>query len=77
MLQLSEPILEFLVRRLNEHKGMWPKIEEETGVKHDRIAKLAQRRRTNPGLQTTVQPLLNWFEARDEMLAKLRKTVAS
>jgi hypothetical protein len=72
---MTEPIIEFLSRRLNEHKGMWPKISEETGVEYDTIAKIAQKRRTNPVL-SNVQPLVDWFEARDEMLAKLRKPAA-
>jgi hypothetical protein len=76
MLQLNEPIIEFLRRRLNEHKGMWPMISKETGVEYDTLAKIAQGVRTNPGL-SNIQPLLDWFEARDEMLAKLGKTASA
>lgn len=67
---MAEPILDFLSRRLNEHKGMWPKIEAQTGVDYDAIARIAQKR-TNPVL-SNVQPLLDWFEAWDEMQAKLK-----
>lgn len=76
MIQLDEPILEFLRRRLNEHKGMWPMIAAETGVNYDMVAKIAQGIRDNPVL-SNVQPLLDWFEARDEMLAKLGKTASA
>lgn len=76
MLQLNEPIIDFLRRRLNEHKGMWRLIHEETGVAYDMICKIAQGVRDNPVL-SNIQPLLDWFEARDEMLQKLRKTASA
>jgi hypothetical protein len=76
MIQLPEPILPYLQRRLNEHKGMWPKIAEETGLNYDMVAKIAQGLRPNPVL-SNIQPLLDWFVARDEMLEKLKKSAAS
>ena len=72
MIQLNEPIMEYIRRRLNEHKGEWPVIHRESGVEYDRIAKMAQGRATNPTLEN-VQPLLDWFAAWD---AK-RKAVSS
>lgn len=72
--RMPEPIIDFLVRRLNEHKGVWPKISEETGVEYDTIAKIAQRRRPNPRL-SNVQPLLTWFQAKDEMMARIEKAL--
>jgi hypothetical protein len=76
LMESNEPIIEHLVRVLNEHKGIWPKIAEETGVHYDKIAKIAQRRRVNPGLQDT-QKLLNWCVAREEMVAKLQRAASA
>ena len=72
MIQLNEPIIEYVRRRLNEHKGEWPVIHRESGVEYDRIAKIAQGRAKNPTL-AKIQPLVDWFAAWDEK----RKTVAS
>ena len=68
---MAESILDYLTRRLIEEKGNWPQISKDSGVEYNTIAKIAQGVRTNPTI-ANVQPLLNWFEARDEMLRKLR-----
>ncbi len=73
---MAETIFEYVSRRLNEHKGMWPQIAKESGVNYDKIAKIAQRRSTNPTL-ANVQPLVDWFAGRDAAMAKLHKSAAA
>lgn len=74
---MTEPMLDYVVRRLNEHKGEWPRIEKDTGVDYDTIAKIAQGARTNPTIEN-LQPLYDWCVARDEMTARLsRKKVSA
>ena len=61
---LSEPILAYVRRRLEEFRGQWPIIHEDTGVEYDTIAKIARGERPNPELKN-IQPLIDWFLARD------------
>ena len=63
---MKEPIIVYLRRRLNEFKGMWPTIQRDIDGEYNTMAKIAQGVRTNPTLDT-VQPLLDWFEARDKV----------
>ena len=62
---MREPIIVYVRRRLNEFKGIWPRIRDATKVEYNTIAKIAQGVRTNPTL-STVQPILDWFEAKDK-----------
>lgn len=73
---MDEPILNYVTRRLHEYKGNWPQISKDTGVGYDTITKIAQGVRDNPTIDS-LQPLIDWFAARDEMLAKLDKKTAA
>lgn len=73
---MNEPILEYVKRRLEEFKGQWKRIHEDTQVPYATIANIVYGRSTNPELDT-IQPLIDWFQARDEMVAKLRKSNAA
>lgn len=69
---VNEPILDYVRRRLDEeYRGQWSLISKDSGVPYDTIAKIVQGRRENPGVKT-LQPILDWMNARDEMLSKLR-----
>lgn len=69
----SEPIIDYLRRRLEEFRGQWPQIAKDTGVEYSIIARIARGENENPELKN-IQPLLDWFVARDEMVEKLRKS---
>lgn len=62
---MTEPILSYIQRRLEEFRGQWPTISRETLVGYDTIAKLARGERPNPELNT-IQPLIDWFDGQDE-----------
>lgn len=66
-----ESIGAYLRRRLEEEKGHWPTISEESGVPYGTIEKVAQGDTLNPQLKT-VEPLLAWFRARDTMRESLK-----
>jgi hypothetical protein len=65
---MQEPILDYVRRRLEEFRGQWPTISQESGVAYDTIAKLARGERPNPELKT-LQPLIDWFNAQDAKAA--------
>jgi hypothetical protein len=73
---MNEPILDYVRRRLNEHKGEWPTIHKESGVEYDRIAKIAQGRATNPTMEN-IQPLIDWFSNRDEKIGRMIESAKS
>lgn len=68
----DESILAYVKRRLEEFKGQWPTIAAETGVPYGTINNIASGKSENPEL-ASVQPLIDWFHARDEMREKLRR----
>lgn len=70
---VNEPIIAYVRRRLGEHKGRWPQIADDTKVPYGTITNIANGKSPNPEL-SSVQPLIDWFRAHDEMLEKLRKS---
>lgn len=68
---VRESIGDFLRRRLDEEKGNWPQIADESGVPYGTLEKIAQGDTLNPQLKT-VEPLLAWFRAKDAMRESLR-----
>lgn len=72
---MEEPILDYVSRGLNEHKGQWPAIARDTGVDYSTICKIAQGVRANPTI-ANLQPLMDWLRARDAMLEQVRRKTA-
>ena len=74
-----EPILEYVKRKLGEHKGHWPDIVEETKVNYSTMSKIHQGVATNPSINT-LQPLLDFFQAVErgdiEIGPRIRKVAA-
>ena len=68
---MDEPILDYVVRRLQEHKGEWARISRDTKVEYSIVARIAQGINTNPTI-TNLQPLVDWFTENDAMLLRLR-----
>jgi len=63
-----EPMLDTVLRRLNEEKGEWPRVAEESGVPYQTITKIGGRFVRNPGV-LTVQALFDYFARRPEQSA--------
>lgn len=53
-------ILLYVRQQLEERKGTWPTIAEETGIPYDTITKIAQRQIEDPKV-SKVQVLANYF----------------
>ena len=68
---MDEPILEYVRRRLQEHKGEWAMISRDTEVDYSIVARIAQGINQNPTI-ANLQPLVDWFAAKDAMLEQLR-----
>lgn len=73
---MDEPIFETIKRRLEDAKGDLPRIAEESGVNVWTLRNILNQRSKNPGVDAC-QKLLNYFRARDEMIARLRQTGTS
>mgnify|MGYP001604640348 CR=1 FL=1 len=69
---MDEPIFETVKRLLEESRGHLTRIAEESGVNIASIRNIMNGRSDNPGVQTC-QKLLDYFRARDEMIARLRQ----
>lgn len=52
---------EYVVARLIETRGRWPRIAAETGVSLRTLEKIARREIADPGV-SHVQKLLDYFE---------------
>lgn len=72
---MDEPIIDFLQRRLAEARGDWPQIASDSGVPYGTVVNIAQGKVTNPTL-VNVQRLIDYFRAKDTMLASLKKEAA-
>jgi len=68
---MDEPIFETVRRRVEDSKGELPRVAEESGVNIWTLRNILNGRSDNPGVQTC-QKLLDYFRARDEMVARLR-----
>lgn len=72
LLSMDEPIFETVKRLLEESKGHLTWVAEESGVNIWNIRNILDGRSPNPGVQTC-QKLLDYFRAREEKIAKLRR----
>lgn len=67
----EEPVLDYVKRRLEEYRGDWPTIADESGVNYWTLLNIASGKSLNPEI-SNLQPLIDWFHAKDAMLAKLK-----
>jgi len=58
----SEPLLEYVLRNLDENKGRHAEIATATGVPYSTLAKIYQGVTPNPGVQS-IQALADYFRA--------------
>jgi hypothetical protein len=65
MKTIQEPMLDTVLRRLEESKGDWPKVAEESGVPYQTITKIGGRFVADPR-HSTVQALFDYFTALPE-----------
>lgn len=57
-----EPILDFVRRKLEEQRGTWVTIANDSGVPYHTLTKIAQGQVENPRIQT-VQRLVDFFQS--------------
>ena len=69
---MDEPIFDMVKKLLEDAKGDLPRVAEESGVNIWTLRNILNGRSDNPGVQTC-QKLLDYFRAREEMVAKLRQ----
>ena len=67
----SEPILDRVRRRLEEHKRYWAQLSRDTEIDYSTVHRIATGRSENPELGN-VQKILDWCDARDAMLKQLQ-----
>lgn len=65
MKQNREPMLDTVLRRLNQEKGDWPRVADESAVPYQTITKIAGGFVRNPRI-LTVQALFDYFASRPE-----------
>ena len=68
MKENREPMLATVLRRLNQEKGEWPRVADESAVPYQTITKIAGGFVRNPRI-LTVQALFDYFEGRPEQAA--------
>lgn len=56
----TEPLLDYVLRKLAEHKGRHVEISKATGIPYGTLAKIYQRTTPNPGVNH-VQALADYF----------------
>ncbi|MFL9899040.1 hypothetical protein PQR71_12900 [Paraburkholderia fungorum] len=61
-------MLDTVLRRLNEEKGDWPRVADESAVPYQTITKIAGGFVRNPRI-LTVQALFDYFEGGSEQTA--------
>lgn len=60
---MSESIYEFVLQCLQQTKGNWPSVAEETGMSLRTIEKIARREVKDPGV-SHVEKLASYFRGR-------------
>ena len=65
MIENREPMLGTVLRRLNQEKGDWPRVADESAVPYQTITKIAGGFVRNPRV-LTVQALFDYFASRPE-----------
>jgi predicted transcriptional regulator len=68
MKETREPMLDKVLRRLNQEKGDWPRVAGESSVPYQTITKIAGGFVRNPRV-LTVQALFDYFQDRPEQAA--------
>jgi hypothetical protein len=58
---MNEPILDFVLRRLDDCKGQIKVIANETRIPYSTLSKIAQRVTPNPGVNH-IQTLADYFK---------------
>lgn len=61
----NEPMLDAVLRKLDETKGEWREVSRNSGVPYSTLTKVAQRLRKAPSI-TTVQTLHDYFTRRPD-----------
>lgn len=61
MVMKNEPILDFVLGRLDKSKGQHREIAKASGVAYTTVRNIAQRVTPNPGVQS-VQALADYFK---------------
>ena len=56
----TEPLLDYVLRKLAENKGRHVEISKATGIPYGTLAKIAQRTTHNPGVNH-IQALADYF----------------
>ena len=56
----TEPLLDYVLRKLAENKGLHVEISKATGIPYGTLAKIAQRTTANPGVNH-VQALADYL----------------
>lgn len=57
----SESLLDYVLRNLEEKKGLHREIADATGVPYSTLSKIYQRVTPNPGVQS-IQALADYFK---------------
>lgn len=70
---MQETMFETIKRRLEGLRGELPRVAEDSGVHIATIRNIINGRSKDPGV-SVIQKLLDYFKARDEMMAKLRRS---
>ena len=68
MTNKQEPMLDTVLRRLDEAKGDWPRIADESAVPYQTITKIGGRFVVDPRV-STVQTLFDYFAGQPEQSA--------
>lgn len=66
---MTEPMLDYVRRRLDESVGLRGRISQDTGVPYFTLAKIAQGRTKNPRAHT-VQALHDYFRKHEPKLKR-------
>ena len=57
---MTEKLLEFVLRKLQEKKGSWPNVAEQTDLEYSWLTKLAQGKIDDPSVRK-IQRLADHF----------------
>lgn len=65
---MDQPIYDYVLDRLEGHKGRWAEVAEGSGVSRRTLEKIARREIADPGV-SHVQKLFDWFRAQEKAVA--------
>jgi len=58
---MATPIYDYVLAKLEETKGQWPKVADESGVNKRTLEKIARREIEDPGV-SFIQRLFDYFQ---------------